>query len=137
MTIKRELTALQKKITAIGQKMEKVLSEIENTQAKVAKAPKAKAVKATAKKVPSKKTIKAKPAKKAPKEKAPAKQKALKVTATDQVLSIINASEKGVDCPTLMKETGFNQKKVTNILQRSFKAGKIKRAEKGIYVGVK
>jgi hypothetical protein len=36
-----------------------------------------------------------------------------------------------------MKMTGFNQKKVTNILQRSFKAGKIKRADKGIYVGVK
>jgi hypothetical protein len=36
-----------------------------------------------------------------------------------------------------MKKTGFNQKKVTNILHRTFKAGKIKRADKGIYVGVK
>jgi hypothetical protein len=34
-----------------------------------------------------------------------------------------------------MKKTGFNQKKVTNILQRTFKAEKIKRAAKGINTG--
>ena len=38
---------------------------------------------------------------------------------------------------TLMKKTGFNQKKVRNILARTYKQGKIARAEKGIYVGVK
>jgi hypothetical protein len=36
-----------------------------------------------------------------------------------------------------MKKTGFNQKKVTNILQRTYKQGKIKRADRGVYVGVK
>ena len=36
-----------------------------------------------------------------------------------------------------MKETGFYQKKVLNIVFRAFKAGKIKRVDKGIYVGVK
>jgi hypothetical protein len=123
MTIKKELTALQKDITAIGKKLEKLIKAVEkNEKAKVTKASKAKAVKA-------------KPVKKAPK--APAKKKAVKVTATDQVLNIINRLKRGVDTATLMKKTGFNQKKVTNILQRSFKAGKIKRADKGIYVGVK
>ena len=68
-------------------------------------------------------------------KKAPAKNKAVKVTATDQILKIISRSKKGVDTATLMKKTGFNQKKVTNILQRTFKAGKIKRAAKGIYIG--
>ena len=68
-------------------------------------------------------------------QKAPAKKKAVKVTATDQVLKIINGSKKGVNVATLVKKTGFNQKKVTNILQRTFKAGKIKRAAKGIYIG--
>ena len=79
--------------------------------------------------------LKAVPAKKAPK--APAKKKAVKATATDLVLNIINRSKKGVDTATLMKKTGFNQKKVRNILQRTYKQGKIKRADKGIYVGVK
>jgi predicted transcriptional regulator of viral defense system len=36
-----------------------------------------------------------------------------------------------------MKKTGFDQKKVRNILNRTFKQGKIKRVDKGIYVGVK
>ena len=54
-------------------------------------------------------------------------------SATDQVLNIINRSKKGVDNATLMKKTGFNKKKVTNILQRTFKQGKIKRVDKGVY----
>ena len=122
MTIKNELTAMKKDITAVGQKLEKLIKAVEKSKTKVTKPSKAKAVKA-------------KPAKKAPK--APAKKKAVKVTATDQVLNIINGLKKGADTAYLMKMTGFNQKKVTNILQRSFKAGKIKRADKGIYVGVK
>ena len=60
-----------------------------------------------------------------------------RVTATDQVLDIINSSKKGVDTATLMKKTGFDQKKVRYILQRAYKQGKIKRADRGIYIGVK
>jgi hypothetical protein len=111
--------ALQKDISAIGNKLEKLIKAVENKPTKVTKV----------------KAVKAVPAKKAPK--APAKKKAVKVTATDQVLNIINKLKKGADTATLMKKTGFNQKKVTNILQRTFKQGKIKRAGTGIYVGVK
>ena len=122
MTIKKELTALQKDITAIGKKLDTLLKAVEKSETKPTKASKAK-------------SVKAKPAKKAPK--SPAKKKAVEVTATDQVLNIINRLKKGVDTATLMKKTGFNQKKVTNILQRTFKQGKIKRADRGVYVGVK
>jgi len=122
MTIKKELTALQKDITAIGKKLDTLLKAVEKSETKPTKVSKAKAVKA-------------KPAKKAPK--TPMKKKAVEVTATDQVLKIINRSKKGVDTATLMKKTGFNQKKVTNILQRTYKQGKIKRADRGVYVGVK
>ncbi len=59
------------------------------------------------------------------------------VSATDQVLDIINRSKKGVNTATLMKKTGFDRQKVWNILQRTYKQGKIKRAERGIYIGVK
>ena len=122
MTIKKELTIMKKDLTAISKKLEKLLKAVEKSETKPTKASKPKAVKT-------------KPAKKAPK--APAKKKAVKTTATDLVLNIINTLKKGADTAYLMKMTGFNQKKVTNILQRSFKAGKIKRADKGIYVGVK
>jgi uncharacterized protein (UPF0335 family) len=36
-----------------------------------------------------------------------------------------------------MKKTGFDQKKIRNIIFRTQKQGKIQRAERGIYVGVK
>jgi hypothetical protein len=129
--MKKELTAVQKKLTAIKLKVDNLIAAVEKSETKVAKPSKAKAVKAQ----PVKKAKKAKPAKKAPK--APAKEKAVKVTATDQVLNIINGSKNGVDTATLVKETGFDQKKVRNIVFRTMKQGKIKRADKGIYVGVK
>jgi hypothetical protein len=122
MTMKNELTAMKKDLTAIGQKLETLIKAVEKSETKPTKVSNAKAVKATS-------------AKKAPK--APVKKKAVKVTATDQVLNIINKLKKGADTAALMKKTGFDQKKVRNILNRTFKQGKIKRADKGIYVGVK
>ena len=74
------------------------------------------------------------------KAKAVAKKAPVRVgkkTDTDKILAIVNRSKKGVDTATVMKKTGFNQKKVRNILFRTYKQGKITRAEKGIYVGVK
>ena len=131
MTMKKELTAVQKKITAIKLKVDNLITAVEKNETKVANPSKVKSVKAQ----PVKKATKAKPAKKA--SKAPVKEKAVKVTATDQVLNLINGSKNGVDTATLVKETGFDQKKVRNIVFRTMKQGKITRLEKGIYVGVK
>jgi predicted transcriptional regulator of viral defense system len=36
-----------------------------------------------------------------------------------------------------MKKTGFDQKKVRNMLHRTFKQGKITRVDKGLYIGKK
>ena len=116
MTIKRELTTVQKKLTTIKLKVDNLIAAVEKSETKVAKPSKAEAVRVAAKK-------------------APAKKKAVTVTATDQILKIINRSKKGVNTATLMKKTGIDQKKVRNILNRTFKQGKIKRADKGIYVG--
>ena len=124
MTIsKKDLQSLQKEIKALGKKMDKLIAAAEKVEKpKVAK-------KATAK------PVKAKITNKAPAKKAPAKKKTAQPTATGQVLDIINRSKNGVSIKTLMEKTSFNQKKVTNILQRTFKQGKIKRVGKGIYVG--
>jgi hypothetical protein len=122
MTIKTDLTAMKKNFTAIGKKFDTLLKAVEKSETKVTKVSRPKAVKAT-------------PAKKTPK--APVKKKAVKATATDQVLNIINRSKKGVDTATLIKKTGFDLKKVRNIISRISKQGKIKRADRGIYVGVK
>ncbi len=77
---------------------------------------------------------KAKPARKAAAKKAPAKKKAAAQTATDQVVNIIKRSKKGVDVPMLIKKTGFEDKKIRNIVFKASKAGEIKRAGRGVYV---
>jgi hypothetical protein len=58
-------------------------------------------------------------------------------TATEQVVNIIKRSRKGVDVPTLVNKTGFEEKKIRNILFRASRQGKIERAGRGIYVATK
>ena len=113
MTIAQDLKALNKNIQSLGKTLDSLLKAVEKDE-----------------------KPKAKPTKKIPAEKAPVKKKAAQPTATDQILKIIRGSKKGVDAPTLVKKTGFNQKKVRNILFRTYKQGKIKRLDKGIYTGV-
>ena len=119
MTITKDLQAISKELTKLVNQIEKLATELGK-----AEKPKAKSVK-----------IKTKPKAKAVSKKAPAKGG--KKTDTDKVLAIINRSKKGVDTATLVKKTGFDQKKVRNILNRTYKQGKITRVAKGIYVGVK
>ena len=78
---------------------------------------------------------KAKATKRVSIKKASAKKRTAKLTATDKVLRIINRSKKGVDASTLVKKTGFNDKKIQNILFRNYKLGRIKRVDRGKYVG--
>ena len=126
MTIlKKDLQALNKDIQALGKTIDKLIAAVEKGETtKVAK-------KTTAK------PIKAKTTKRSPAKKAPVKRRTAKLTATDKVLRIINRSKRGIDPPTLMKKTGFDNRKITNILHRNYKLGKIKRVSKGIYVGAK
>jgi hypothetical protein len=119
MTIKQDIKALQKEYKELGKKLEKLIAAAEKSE----------------KLKPTKKTT-SKPVKRSPVQKAPAKKKTAPPTASDQVLRIIKRSKKGVDAATLMAKTGFDLKKVRNILQRAYKQGKIKRADKGIYIAV-
>ena len=128
--LKKDLQAVTRELKAITKKTErlmKVADKLEKAQA--AKKPKAKA-KAKAK--PARKAV---AKKKTTRKKAPAKKKAAKPTATDKVLQIIKRSKKGVDVPTLMKKTGFDEKKVRNIVARAFSQKKIKRTGRGAYSG--
>ena len=123
MTIAKDLKALQNNFKALEKKMEKLIAAVEKSEKpKVAK-------KTTAK------PVKAKTTKRAPAKKAPVKKKTAQPTATDQVIGIINRSKNGVNTSTLMKKTGFDQRKIWSIINRASKAGKIKRAGKGIYLG--
>ena len=58
-------------------------------------------------------------------------------TATVQVLGVIKRYKKGVGVPALKEKTGFNDKKVRNVIHRALKDGKIKRSARGLYVVAK
>ena len=86
-------------------------------KAKAKPAPTAKAA-PTAKKAPAKKTVTAK------------KKTA---TAADTMLAIVNRSKKGVSTATLAEKTGFDKKKIANIVFKLSKQGKIKSVSRGVY----
>ena len=110
MTITKDLQAVSKKLSNLANQAEKLAVAIGKTEKSKTKA------KAVTKKAPP---------------------KVSKGTDTDKVLAIINRSKKGVDTATLMKKTGFDQKKVRNMLHRTYKQGKITRVDKGLYIGKK
>jgi len=122
--LKRDLQAVKRDIKALEKKMEKLLKAYGKPQKpKAAKKAKRKTVKAKAKR-----TVAAKKA-------TPRKKAAKKTTSTEQILKIIKRSRKGVTVPTLKAKTGFEDKKVRNIIFRASKEGKIKKVGRGIYVG--
>jgi len=82
---------------------------------------------------PKKKT-KAKSARKAPAKPKKAVPKEKPATAAETVLKIIRRSKKGVDTATLIKKTGYNQKKIANLIYKLKKQDKIKSVDKGVYL---
>jgi hypothetical protein len=55
-------------------------------------------------------------------------------TAFDAVVNIIRRSKKGVNMDQLKTRTGFNDKKIANILYKGKRLGKIRSEQKGLYV---
>ena len=65
-----------------------------------------------------------------PKPVAPSKGKK---SGTQTVLDMIKKSKTGIDAGTLIKKTGFEDKKIRNILFKAWKEGKIERVGRGVY----
>jgi len=124
--LKKDLMSLKKEFKTVEKKMEMLLKAVE----KVGNVPKAAAKKAVTTKI-----VKTKAFKKAPANKVVTKKAKPQATATEQILGIIKRFKKGVDVPTLKEKTGFDDKKVRNIVFRASKEGKIKKFGRGIYVG--
>ena len=117
--LKNDLKTVTKSLKALARKTEQItkkLDKLEKAKAKVTK------------KAPAKTKPKAKPTKRH------AAKKAAGETATGQVINIIRRSKKGVDIPTLIDKTGFEDKKIRNIVYKALKQAKIKRTDVGIYV---
>ena len=108
--LKKDLQAVSKSLKQLTLRTEKISKELNKLQkAKPVKKPKAKA-------------------------KSKATKKPVKVSAAATVLAIIKGSRKGVDVATLKNKSGFESRKISNIVQRFKREGKIKSGGRGIYV---
>ncbi len=109
--LEKDLKAIAKDLKRLTQKTDRMIKRLKKLdKAQAAKKPKAKA---------AKKAIAKKPA---------------KLSASGTVLAIVKRSRKGVDKATLIKKTGFEDKKIRDITYRLRKQGKIKGEPKGLYV---
>jgi predicted Rossmann fold nucleotide-binding protein DprA/Smf involved in DNA uptake len=124
--LKQDLKAVNKELKALVKKTESLMKVVD----RIEKAPVVKAKKANPKKTSTPRAVKKVAAKN-----TPTKKKRSNLTATDKVMSIINKSKKGVSVQDLIKKTGFDQRKIANILFRISKMGKIKSVSRGVYVG--
>ena len=112
---------LKKDLQAVSKSLKQLMLRTEKIAKKLEKLEKPKPVKKSKAKVKAK--VKPKIAK-----------KPVKVSAAATVLAVIKRSRKGVDVATLRNKTGFESRKISGIVQRFKKEGKIKNSGKGIYV---
>lgn len=122
-------------LRSIAQGVEKIAEKLEESAPKKQPKTKRKAAAKPARKNMTKAKATAKP-KKTSAKKTPAQKTVKKATAADTVLAIINRSKKGVDSATLSKKTGFDKKKIANIVFKLRKLGKLKSVSKGVYTKV-
>ncbi|UCG80513.1 MAG: hypothetical protein JSV60_11270 [Desulfobacterales bacterium] len=90
----------------------------------------------TAQKKATKVTARKKASKKAATKKKPVSRAKPKMTSSEKVLQVMKKSRAGVNVATLKASTGFEDKKIRNVLFRLSKQGKVKRAGRGIYKAV-
>jgi ATP-dependent Clp protease ATP-binding subunit ClpA len=119
---------LQSVLNIVSDGLKTLAKGVEAIAEKVDEASKSQGVVKPKKKKPSKSAKKVTTAKKSAKKKSvePA-------TDTDKVLVIIGRSKKGASTATIMAKTGFDQKKIANIIYRLRKQKKIKSVDKGVY----
>lgn len=129
MNILKDLQKVKDTINAMVQTVSKIAAVVDEMGKADAEAVKEKPTKThRAKKIAAAKPVKGKESKAPSAGKPSGKQ-----TAGDTVLEIIKTSDSGINTPALMKKTGFNQKKVQNIVFKLKKQGKIKTVGKGMF----
>ena len=113
-----DLKLVVKGIKAINSRLDKAIKAVEGAAAKTSKKEKAPAKKKTAKKGSS------------------VKKAAGADTAFDTVVKIIARSKQGVNTSQIKTKTGFNDKKIANIIYKAKNRKLIKSVSKGVYVKV-
>ena len=118
--LKRQLQSVVKSLKVLTQKTEKIakkLGSLEKVQP-----PKRRGVKAKVRR----KIVARRPAKRVAK-------RPTKVTAIDTVLKSVQKRKRGITTAEIKKRTGFNEKKIWDIVNRAKRQGKVKSLGKGVY----
>ena len=130
--IKKELQTVTNELEVLISKIEILLQDVEQLE-KTKKKVKAKSVaktKNTAAVIKVKKQTVAKAAKQV--DSKPDKEG---LTSTEKVIKIIKMQKKkGVNVSTLRQKTGYDEKKISNIVHRASKKGRIKSIARGVYI---
>jgi predicted Rossmann fold nucleotide-binding protein DprA/Smf involved in DNA uptake len=121
------LKTIAQGVEAISEKVDELAKSQTAEEPKAGAKPKAKKSLSAATK---KKTVK-KTARKTPKKRA-----AKAPTAAETVYKFISTSKNGIDVATLIQKTGYDRKKISNVIYKLGKQGKIKSIKKGVYVKV-
>ena len=121
-TVAEGLKSMAQGVEKLAAKVEGIGKSLAEEKAKGKAKPIRKASQKAQKAAAKKSTQKAGPAKKKP------------MTAADTILAVIRRSKKGVTTDALMKKTGYNRKKVANIIYKLKKQGNIKTVGKGLYM---
>ncbi len=119
--LQKQLQSAVKTLNTLAGKIEAISKKLEGTE---------KAKPAPAKKSSAKKTRKP-AASKTVKKSTP--KKAVAPTASETVFETIGLSQKGINIAALIEKTGFNKKKLQNIVFKLRKQGKVKSAARGLY----
>jgi len=123
-TMDFDLPEAVKKVSVAGEKPRKAAK-----QSKAKTARRKPAIKTPAKKKASQLSTETSPSKKR------VKRKTAELTDRAQILDIIKRSKRGLNVATLRQKTGFDEKKIRNVIYKAFRQGIIKRAGRGIYLG--
>ncbi len=138
-TLAQGVEALADKVDEAAKAKSKRKTTVDTTAepakpAAAAKKPAAPAQKPAAAKKPSAPAMKQAPAEKPAAKVSPGKAAAKPATAIDTVMGLITGSSKGVSTAEIKSKTGYDQKKVANIIYKLKKQNRIKSVNKGVYV---
>jgi len=123
---------LQSVLNIVSDGLKTLAKGVEAIAEKVDEVAKSQGVVKPKRKKPSTATKKVKTVKK-PVQKATGKKEVKSANDGDKVLAIIGRSKKGASTAAIMQKTGYNQKKIANIIYRLRKQQKIRSVEKGVY----
>ena len=122
-TLKKDLGAVVRDLKTLTRRTEKIGKELD-------KLLRSRGIAKSEKRAAKPKTVRRRAIRKG------AARKPREATATSAVLNLIGRRKRGVNTTEIKAKTGFDDKKIWNVINRLKTQGKIKSARRGVYVTI-